>query len=102
MIRRNTALLVLIAPYVVGTLFLTIIPALIAIALSFTNYDSLSAPTWAGLTNYAFIFKYQAFLGGTQNTLTFIILAVPLRISAMLLLSLLLRRPRRGIQIYRV
>ncbi|HVO44146.1 MAG TPA: sugar ABC transporter permease, partial [Aggregatilineales bacterium] len=99
--HRQIPLYVMIAPYVVGTLLLTVVPVLIAIGLSFTYYDSLSAPQWAGLDNYAFLFQYQAFLGGTRNTLLFIVLAVPLRITAMLALALLLRRPRRGIQVYR-
>jgi multiple sugar transport system permease protein len=99
--RQNLSLYLMIAPYVVGTLLYTVLPALIAIALSFFYYDSLSAPIWAGLNNYIFISTYSAFTNGSRNTLTFIILAVPLRMIAMLALALLMRKPRRGIQLYR-
>src|SRR5262245_41002283 len=100
--RRFRPLYAMLTPYLFGTLVLTVIPATIAIALAFTNYDAFSPPTWAGLDNFGFIFRYAAFLYGARNTILFLVLAVPLRILGMLAVAILLNRPRRGIGIYRV
>jgi multiple sugar transport system permease protein len=100
--RRNLSLYLLLAPYLVGVLLLIVIPTAISIGLAFTSYDSLSAPVWAGLDNFVFISTYQAFLYGARNTIGFIVLAVPLRIVAMLALALLMREPRRGTRLFRI
>ena len=99
--RRTAALYGMLAPYLLGTFLLLIVPVSIAIGLSFFNYDSLSPPTWVGLQNYLFIFQYQAFLAGSKNTIGFILMAVPLRLIAMLGLALLMNRPRRGTRVFR-
>ncbi|MEP7289073.1 MAG: sugar ABC transporter permease [Chloroflexota bacterium] len=99
--RRQLTLYMLLAPYLVGTLVLVIIPAAISVGLAFTNYDALTPPTWNGLGNFKFIFTYSAFLYAARNTFGFIIVAVPLRVLTMLALALLLSRPRRGVRLYR-
>src|SRR5258708_5308354 len=101
--QRNSqrAVYIMLMPYLLGTLLLVIIPTLIAIGLAFTTYDGFSAPTWTGFDNFAFIGQYNAFLYAVRNTVGFIILAVPLRLLAMLGLALLLRARRRGGNLYR-
>ncbi len=101
-VRSHPGLYALLAPYLLGTLLLVIIPAAIAIVLSLTAYDSLSPPIWNGLNNFVFIFQYKAFLYAMRNTVGFILLAVPLRMLAMLGLALLLSQPRRGGTLYRI
>src|SRR5258708_38596124 len=100
--RRNLSLYLLLAPYLVGVIVLIVIPAAISIGLAFTSYDSLSAPVWVGLDNFAFISTYKAFQYAARNTIGFIAIAVPLRIGAMLLLALLLRQSRRGVRFVRL
>ncbi len=99
--HRNRSLYMLLAPYLIGVLVLIVIPAAISIGLAFTSYDSLSAPAWVGHDNFVFISTYRAFLYGARNTIGFILLAVPLRIVAMLALAVLLREPRRGTRLFR-
>ncbi|HLY27288.1 MAG TPA: sugar ABC transporter permease [Aggregatilineales bacterium] len=99
---RQYALYTMLAPYLLGTLLLVIVPTLIAVGLAFTTYDGFSAPTWTGLDNFVFIGQYNAFLYAVRNTVGFIVLAVPLRLLAMLALALLLRARRRGGNLYRV
>jgi len=101
-VRRHAGLYALLTPYLLGTILLVIIPAGIAIALSLTKYDSLSPPIWTGLSNYAFILQYKAFVYAMRNTVGFILLAVPLRMLAMLGLALLLSQPRRAGTLYRI
>src|SRR5258708_27919232 len=100
--RRNLSLYLLLTPYLVGVVVLIVIPAMISIGLAFTSYDSLSAPVWVGLDNFAFISTYRAFQYAARNTIGFIAIAVPLRIGAMLALALLLRQSRRGVRFFRL
>jgi len=100
--RRNLGLYLLLAPFLIGVLVLMVIPTMLSIGLAFTSYDSLSAPVWAGLDNFVFISTYQAFLYGARNTIGFIVLAVPLRVVAMLALALLMRQSRGGMRFFRV
>src|SRR5215831_18577382 len=98
--QQNRALYLLLAPYLIGVLLLVAVPAVISIILSFTSYDSLSLPVWVGLDNYVFVASYRAFLYGARNTIGFIVLAVPLRILAMLGLGLLMRQSSAGVRFY--
>lgn len=102
MLRRQVALYGLLTPYLLGTLLLIVIPALIAFGLAFTNYDSMTPITWAGLDNFLFLLGYKAFLIAARNTVGFIVVAVPLRILAMLGLALLMSQPRPGTRIFRI
>lgn len=100
--QRNRGLYLLLAPYLIGVVLLVVVPAAISIILSFTSYDALSAPVWVGLDNYVFVATYRAFLYGARNTIGFILLAVPLRVLAMLGLGLLMRQPSGGVRFFRV
>ena len=55
-IRKNWQNYVLIAPYFVLFGLFTLLPVLIAIILSFTNYDLYTAPEFAGLDNYCLLY----------------------------------------------
>lgn len=92
----------MLTPYLIGTLLLILIPAIITVGMVFTEYDGLTAPRWNGLDNFPLVFNDPLFPIALRNSLTFIALAVPLRLVATLGLALLLSRPRRGIQFYRV
>jgi multiple sugar transport system permease protein len=53
--RRTATFYLFISPWIIGFLLLIIIPVIVAILTSFTNYDGLSMSTlrWVGLDNYA-------------------------------------------------
>jgi multiple sugar transport system permease protein len=84
-----------------GALFLVGLPLVISLVLSFFTYDGLSPPVWAGWNNFREIFREPFFRVAVVNSLTFVFLAVPLRLLAALGLALLLSRPRRGSGLYR-
>jgi len=97
--QRKSALLLL--PYLIGAFFLVGLPLILSLAVSFFTYDGLSAPTWVGLANFREIAFDPLFRVALVNSLTFIYLAVPLRLLAALGLALLLSRPRPGTGLYR-
>ena len=91
----------LLAPYLVGALLLVIIPAVLAFALAFYRYDGVMTPAWRGWGNFIDVRFDPLFWIALQNSLFFIVVAVPLRLLAALGLALLYNRPRRGVGVYR-
>jgi multiple sugar transport system permease protein len=84
-----------------GALVLIVIPALITLGLAFFRYDALKPPVWVGRQNFTLVY-YEAMLWRSlNNSLFFVILAVPLRLLGALGLALLLKRPRPGVGLYR-
>jgi multiple sugar transport system permease protein len=91
----------MLLPYLIGTVVLVALPALLSLGLAFTSYDALSPPLWRGLWNFREIFRDPLFLTAVQNSLYFVVLAVPLRVLGALALALLLNQRRRAIGLYR-
>jgi multiple sugar transport system permease protein len=92
---------VFLLPWLVGFLGLTLGPIGASLWLSFTRYDLLSAPVWVGLRNYVDLLSDPRYLQSVKLTLTYVGLAVPLRLTFALLLALLLNRGIRGLDLYR-
>ena len=101
--RRDTddkAGYVFLSPWLLGLLAITAVPMLMSLYLSFTNYDILSewsAVEWVGLDNYRRMFTEDpAYWHAVQVTLTFALVATPLKLAAALGVALLLNRSMRG------
>ena len=45
-------LYVLLSPYLGGAFLLVIVPVFLSLVLAFTQYDTISPPTWSGLQNF--------------------------------------------------
>ena len=91
----------MLAPYLIGILVFTILPALAGVPLAFTAYNALEPPDFNGLENFAELLRDDVFHKAVANSLIFIALATPLRLIGALGLALLLLRRGRGIAIYR-
>jgi multiple sugar transport system permease protein len=79
-------------PYLVGTLFLVVLPALATVVIAFTKYNAIAPPRWVGLNNFAELFASPLVRLSLQNTLIFVVLAVPLRLVGAFALALLLQQ----------
>jgi multiple sugar transport system permease protein len=105
--RRNerVAGYVFLSPWLLGLMGITALPMLLSLYLSFTNYDVLSAWSdvhWVGLTNYRRMFTSDPkYLHAVQVTITYALVAVPLKLAAALGVALLLARTWRGIGLFR-
>jgi multiple sugar transport system permease protein len=95
-------LVLFLAPYLVGTLVLVVLPALATVTVSFTNYQAIEPPTWTGVDNFRRLAETPLVRLGLYNTLVFAGLAVPLRLVGALMLALLLgdwfRQSRRSLR----
>ncbi len=64
--RRAATFYLFVSPWILGFLLLTVIPLILALATSMTNYDGLiklSMVRWVGLDNYARAFTKDANVG---------------------------------------
>ncbi|GGM06832.1 MULTISPECIES: carbohydrate ABC transporter permease [Micromonospora] len=96
---------VFLSPWLIGLMGVTAIPMLLSLYLSFTNYDILTPlgeVEWVGLANYERMFTGDpSYWHAVRVTLTFALVAVPLKLAAALGVALLLNRAWRGVGLFR-
>ena len=91
-----------IGPWLFGFLVLTLLPILASLWLSFTDYDILSPPRWAGLKNFRTMFLADPrYWKSAAATLYYAACAVPLRLGVALGVAMLLNKNRRGVAAFR-
>jgi len=89
-------------PWFIGFLGLTIGPVISSLYLSFTHFDLLTPPRWAGLDNYVRMFTNDPkFSASMRVTMFFVVFSVPLKLAFALAVALLLNRGMRGLPLYR-
>lgn len=94
--RYHLGLLLLLAPYLVGLVALTLGPLAASLALSLTRFDMLRPPQWVGIDNFRALAGDPLFWRALGNSLWFALCGVVARVAAALALALWLNRPTRG------
>jgi multiple sugar transport system permease protein len=94
-------LLLMAAPFIVGTVALVFIPALFTAGLAFTDFNAVDPPIWVGLNNFSRLFESPLVRLSFYNTAIFIVIGVPLRILWAFILALLLQARRPGYGLFR-
>jgi multiple sugar transport system permease protein len=100
--RERWWVLALLAPTLLGLLLGTFGSIFATIGLSFTDWDLLTPPKAAGLSNYADLPADRMFMKSLWNTIAFSTLYVPLTMFLSLLVALMLNRKVRGEALFRV
>ncbi|MDA8410259.1 MAG: sugar ABC transporter permease [Treponema sp.] len=90
----------LLAPLLVLLLVFILVPVLANFAFSFTDYDGLSSPVFAGLRNFIHLFKDPSFAASLRNV-GVLCLYIPVGLFVPLLLAAMLREGVAGWKIYR-
>ncbi|BBH19449.1 ABC transporter permease [Paenibacillus baekrokdamisoli] len=76
--KKKKALYILIAPYFLIFFLFTIVPVVLSVVVSFTNFNMLEFPSWLGWQNYARLFvRDDVFLIALKNTLLFAAITGP-------------------------
>ncbi len=99
--RERLWLWILLVPTLFGLFFSAFGSLLATIGLSFTKWDLLSPPTWAGISNYLALFTDVKFNKALGNTALFSVMYVPGVVIISLLVAILLNRKIRGLGIFR-
>ena len=88
----RTGLGLLLLPWLVGTVVLVLVPAVVTAGFAFTRYDGLGPPVFTGLQTYRDLLQYSELRAALISTAVLVAIAVPMRIVGGLLLALLLHR----------
>lgn len=84
---------VMVSPWVIGFLGLTLVPMVLSLYFTFTHFDGATwPPTWAGLYNFKFLLKDIRYHKAVYNTLYYAMLSQPLVIVGSLFLAILLNQ----------
>ena len=81
----------LLLPYAFGIILLVVVPALLSFGLAFFHYDALSPPVWAGTLNFVLAYTDELFTLSIRNSLSLILIPVPLRVMGAFLLARLMQ-----------
>jgi multiple sugar transport system permease protein len=99
--REKITLWLMMTPTLIGLAFGVLGSIAATLILSFTRWDLLTPPKWAGLVNYVALFNDPKLSKTLTNTIKFSLLYVPAVVIVSLLVAVLLNRKIRGITIFR-
>ncbi|QGH33448.1 ABC transporter permease subunit [Gracilibacillus salitolerans] len=94
--------LLLVSPYLIHFIVFVVGPLIASLYFSFSQYDMLNPPNWAGLENYEKLFNEPLFYKSLWNTLYFAILFVPTQAFLALLLAVALNQKLKALKLYRM
>ncbi|MCU6339491.1 hypothetical protein KW823_23530, partial [Enterobacter quasiroggenkampii] len=78
----------MIAPYFLIFFTFTVLPVVLSLIISFTNFNMLELPKWVGWQNYARLFvQDDVFLIALKNTLMFAVITGPISYIACFVLA---------------
>lgn len=93
---------VFLLPWLAGFFLLTLIPMVMSLYYSFTNYNLLSEPTFVGLQNYIQMFTTDYhFKNALKVTLIYVFISVPLQLLVSLILAFILNKGIKGLSAFR-
>ncbi|MEV6631035.1 sugar ABC transporter permease [Actinoplanes sp. NPDC051470] len=103
--RQNLAGYAFLGPWLIGLMLITAVPMLLSLYLSFTDYDVLSPLSeveWVGFDNYRRMFTEDpSYWHSVTVTVTYALIAVPLKLLVALGVALLVNRAFRGVGLFR-
>jgi multiple sugar transport system permease protein len=95
-LRHYLTVLSFMAPALVGISVFLVYPLVSAVYFSFTKFNLLTTPEWAGLANYKAMLTDPTLRKAAYNTVWLVVIMVPLRIFAAIGTGVLLTRIKRG------
>ena len=94
--RNNKVGYLCMAPFLILFFLFTILPVLISVVLSFTDYDMLSLPHFTGFQNYSYMFlEDDVFLIALKNTMLFAVIVGPVTYIMSFMMAWLICRLRK-------
>jgi len=87
---KNVTSYLLVTPYILHVLLFVAFPVVFSFILTFHKWNIISPMEYVGLTNYEKLLQDRFFLKSVLNTLTFLIIHIPLQIVISLALAVTL------------
>ncbi len=99
--KDNLAAFLFLAPWLLGLVLVTLGPMVASFVLSFTDYNLLQPPEWAGFDNFVRMLGDERLHNSLRVTVVYVVVSVPLQLGLALLLAVVLDRGVRGMAFYR-
>ena len=99
-LREDIAGYLFISPWLIGFLVFSVIPILMSLYFSFTNYDILGSPIFNGFANFIRMGKDPMFYQALKVTFTYTFISVPSRLVFAFFLAALFKRASKMIRFY--
>ena len=99
--RRTLLGYIFISPFILGFLLWFLLPALIAVWLTFTDWNMISPPRFIGLGNIQHLFRDRLFVQALKVTTTYTVVSVPVGLFVGFVIALLMNTKVRGITVFR-
>jgi multiple sugar transport system permease protein len=99
--RDNKAGYLFLLPWLIGLVVITIGPMCASLYLSFTDYNLLQPPKWAGLANFQQMLHDQRLHQSLKVTFIYVFVGVPLQLALALAIAILLDKGMKGLSFYR-
>ena len=99
-LREDIAGYLFISPWLIGFLAFSVVPIVMSLYFSFTNYDILGSPVVNGLENFRRMGTDSRFWKSLQVTFTYAFVSVPLRLVFAFFIAALFKRASRMIRVY--
>ncbi len=99
--KRNLVAYSFIAPNFLGFAIFTLGPIILALLMSFAEWDGSNPMKFVGLNNFINIFKDERFLASLKNTIVYSIFTVPVTLAMALGLAILLNQKIKGTNFFR-
>lgn len=102
--KENLTGLAFVAPAVILLFVFLLVPFMMTLGYSFTNYNILKpdAMKFVGLKNFVKLTKDTVFAKSIVNTFAFVLMVVPLQVGLGLGLALLINKKLKGIAVFRM
>lgn len=100
--KKDLIGLLYVLPWLVGFLVFKLYPFIMSFIYSFSDYSMLKPPRYVGLYNFIYMFtKDELFPKALLNTIKYVIITVPLKISFALFVAIILNMKLKGINLFR-
>lgn len=100
--HEHIAAYLLLLPWLIGIVGITMGPLLASLYLSFTDYRILSTADWIGIQNYVEMFTTDPrFWSAVRVTFRYVFVSVPLVLAFALLLAMVLNKGVKFLSVYR-
>jgi multiple sugar transport system permease protein len=99
-IKEDISGYLFISPWLIGFFVFSIIPMLMSLYFSFTNYDILGSPLFSGIANFKRMATDTRFWKSLKVTFTYAFVSVPLRLVFAFFIAVLFKRASRMIRFY--
>jgi multiple sugar transport system permease protein len=99
--KDNVAAFIFVLPFIVGTLAFLLVPMVMSLYYSFTQFNIISPPTFIGLDNFRRMIGDSQLWSSMRVTFYFVFVSVPLRLIFALAIAMLLFKSTKMMGIYR-